>query len=124
MNNFMKVIKKKITFLFTVYCFVKFPSVLLVLVPRIDKRIDKMIKITASKIRYSFDRLCSFSNKLDNAKETIIAFTDGKIIALITSILVEIISFFKATLNNVFIPRLGFYSFLLSSKTSSFQLNF
>ena len=57
MSNFMKVIKKKFTFLFTVYCFVKFHSVMLGLVPRIDKRIDKMIKITVGKIRYSFNRL-------------------------------------------------------------------
>jgi hypothetical protein len=93
-------------------CFVNFPSLVFGLVPTIDKRIDKTIKITVGEIRYSFDRLYQFSNKLDNARETIIAFTDGKIVALVKAILLKVISLFKATLNNVSIPRLGFYSFL------------
>jgi hypothetical protein len=82
------------------------------LVPKTEKIIDKIIKMKVGENRYSIDGLSKFGNKLDNAKETIIAFTDSKIVALETSILVKVISFFKATLNNVSIPRLGFYSFL------------
>ncbi len=56
----------------------------------IDATVD-VIKINVGKIKYVFEGLSNFGSKLDKATEIIIAFTESKILALVSAISLKVI---------------------------------
>ena len=81
-----------------------FPEVILGLVATTDKIMAITLKVTKIMVGYTknaFLGLSNFGIKLDNAIERIMAFTESRILALVSAMSLNVMWFFKVTLNNV-----------------------